>query len=499
MWLALCALVVGLGAAPASAYLRAMAVDSVEWLTFDSDVIVRGVATKVVPAGTGQTRSAIVTLRVTEVLKGAPAETLTFFTATESANGWEIGEHLYFLVGSQRYLTQFGQTHLGTNAATALASVPLAMRWNWRNHPLLTSEGAPAPSQEYDGHGRQLTTARAMLDLIRREAANPPKQPKGVLELHVSPQSTFFPSEKAQYSPYLNLLVDERAEARAKEWIGSPQPLDRWNGVQVLSRFPSPENAALLRGMLADPFEADGHWPGGSDFIWHGGYGKWRVTLYPMRGSAYEALKAWQMAPREAVLTKPPYPVTYLRPWTPGAWAAGIAGVLVVLLLWGWIGRRRWTGGVTGVCLLLLLLTAGLWLYSRARIVELALTDKDGHRWETALLNGRLRVIKLEGWNSPAPATWIRTERNTTAEADWTPASQAWNLRGGTPTHAGRLGFAIGTGTVVAPAFSGYVFRAWTVPLWSACALFAVVPTGRLVHVLLRRRRAGANCCSACG
>ncbi len=481
---------------PASAYLRMAPEDSIEWSVFDTDVIVRGVVSQL-QTNAVDPAFAVVSVKVLETIKGSPGETLTFLVDSGDGKNWGKGEQLFFLVNTPRYVAN---RQLNARQAAIYAAHPLILRNAWQRYPIPLN-GKPHPTV-YDGYLHPLETAEAILAAVRHEAQHPPEVQFGVLEIHISATSEFFvhPIAGSAYQPgYLNLLVDSRAELRAREWVKSSDPWDRWNGAMVLSHFQSPANIALLTPLLSDPYKADGDWPEGSDFRWNGGAGKWREAhRFPLRNIAYTTLKKWGSAPPEAILYEPAYPARYLNRRTIPLTLGAIAALLLMVLGARWIGPLRRVGGLTAVSLLLLAATAALWARSHRIIDEVSVQSGTTTRSEVALLNGSIRLMSHETDNDSMPAMWTSTRRNLAAENDWNLS--ALPPAGSIPTAStGKAGFKAQTGGLWGPGFAVHTYHAYSAPLWAFCVLFLLWPTLRVALWIREQMRYGENCCAKCG
>jgi hypothetical protein len=470
--------------------------DSIEWTVFDTDVIVRGQVSRLETLAV-HPAIAVASVKVLETIKGPAAETVSFLVDSGDGINWSKGEQLFFLVRTPRYLAN---RQLTAQQAAVYAAHSLVLRNAWQRYPIALDVKPERPV--YDASLHPLETAAAILAAVRHEAQHPPAVQFGLLEIHISATSEFFvhPIAGGAYQPgYLNLLVDSRAELRAREWVKSADPWDRWNGAMVLSHFQSPANAALLTPLLNDSYKADGDWPLGSDFRWNGGVGKWReVYRYPMRNVAYAALKQWGAAPAEAILFEPAYPARYLNKRTLPLTLGGIALFLVIVLATGWTRRLGRVGGLRAVSMLLLAGTAGLWMRSHWMIDEISLKTRPAIRYELTSRNGSLRLMRHENADEPTPATWISTRRNPAAEKDWDLSALA--QVGSIPyVSLGKAGFKAETGGLWGPGYSVHAYRAYSAPLWAFCAVFALWPMLRVGLGFRRRRGFGENCCLKCG
>lgn len=492
-------ILVFLGLAPfAHAYLRMAPEDSIEWSVFDSDVVVRGVVTSLQPSTTDPAfPHTIISIKVLETLKGNTNPTLTCLADTADIHVFKDGEFLFFLLKTPRQLANRQPT---TQQAKIYATYPFVLRNSWGRFPIPLDRKPDRPV--FDAYLHPLLQRDQILAPARHEAQNPPNVQFGMLEIQISATSQSFihPIQGTPYQPaYLNLLVDSRAETRARDWVRSSDPWDRWNGAMVLSHFQSPQNIEIMTALLADPYQADGDWPGGSDFRWISGSGKWlELTRFPMRIVACEALKTWHAEPSEAVVFQPAYSPTYLHRRTLPLILAAIGLLSLLVVAARWVRPVGKIGGFTSLSLLLLIATVALWARSHWEIDEISFKTAPKTRYEIVSLHGIVRINRFEPVVEPMPAMFISVKRDLAAEADWSLASIP--PVGNVPAASyGKAGFKAETGGMWTAGFSLQNFRAYSAPLWSFCLLFALLPVTRLLIWLRRRNRIGVNCCPNCG
>ncbi|HYE19637.1 MAG TPA: zinc ribbon domain-containing protein [Tepidisphaeraceae bacterium] len=522
---------IALGATPARAYLRPIPEDNVEWTVADSDVIVRGVvgqAGMVTADGVGIMRF---TVRVTETIKpgsgtGRPVDVgTTLVVAAPSQPAIAVGsEYVCFLVRTDRYLTRMGTLPAGLTAA--YKACEYVLRHDPNRNPLpLNHNGSSLAMLDLDG---ERIPVAVILPRLRAESARPTDANAGSMELYISPTSEAFPATKRTYPQFLNILVDKRTEAKARQWIKSADPADRRNGAVVLAKLKSEENAAALRGLLTDPFvHADWYWPDGMDIRFPGADGKWKVTHYPIRRIAYEGLANWGERHKDAVITVPEHPPVYMARWAPAAMGGGLVALLLIVLARGLTYRRRARrakrsstpgaeaesdapdgvgapilSGVPGACLILFLIAATLWILSLFRATELSWPIGSGVRYELCAVAGDLRLARQRNWQPPGPAMFTGVARDSAGkvDADWEfPDKSAFGDPNDPPVDQRRMGFRYRRGQLFVDGFGLAYYVAWTVPLWAVCAVTAVPPGVRISRRVRRRTRAKAGCCPACG
>ena len=519
-------------------------VDTLPWAVTDSDVIVRGVVTKITSTRPTTATLSTVTLRVNETLKGEHAATLTFIAQTAYTHGWPDGERLFFLMRMPRYLRGFTPTAAELPVFT---SVPLALRptasSTHNRMPVVLDEGA----RFHDMDLRIIKGREAVLRAIRDEVTRGATGARGSVQISVI--QDFDPTSGLPIVPvapagqvYIvdpvqaNILVDERAVERAKRWITWPEPHARWNAVQILGFFESDEHAALLRGALNDPFTTDLVWP------WRGfhmttrddpfvemfatwmadpdlrlmkvndGHGKWAGTLYPIRRDAWDALNRWKRAPVDATIREPAYPPRYLGRYTvPVVVALGLAALLLPFARQGWRhrgdARPQILAGWPGVCLVLLAGVVALWWRSHRRIDDLGAALAGNQRCEVASMSGAVRVIWLQGWPEPSPVEYRSVANDDANRAAWSVSQAIRNAKSGpmnrsaqpTPVQWSFAGFGYQRDAFPVRVWHRSTVYAWTVPLWAVAAVLALPVSARAARVARYRRRERRGLCVACG
>jgi len=268
---------------------------------------------------------------------------------------------------------------------------------------------------------------------------------------------------------------------------------DRYNGVRVLARFKSPENAAALAAVLNDPLLADyrdARYPLAEPYL---APGKWHSSVYPFRKVAYEALRGWGTGvPQTWVVREPKYRTTWLPPWIVPV-AAGAALLLLALAAVAvWPAPRRGRR-LSIVCGVLLAACAALGLRGRWRIDDVSFTA-GGSRYEVAVLGGEVRLLRIDTFADPAPPSFTTVVRTPKTQGDWalTPVPPI-------PSRVARhAGFSWGTMTLGVAGTTSPV-RFATLPLSHACVVLACPLVFLLGGALRRRYRHAAGRCPACG
>jgi hypothetical protein len=518
--------------AAVTVYARADgAIDSLPWAVADSDVIVRGTATRISTTQPTNSVLSTITLTVHETLKGKHAPILTFIAQTSYTHDWRKGERLYFLVHTPRYLRTLTPTPA---EAPVFASVPLVLRptgsTSYNRLPVLLDDKAVFHDLEL----REIKGRDNILAAIREELRRPPSPRRESVELKIMPGLDLDGTNLID-PQLLNIPADERALPRVRNWITSEDPYNRWNALQILSHFESDESAALLRGLLDDPFLTDRIWPWRPIHLttrddpfmeifatWTAdpklremkatpGHGKWGGTYYPLRREAWNVLNRWNRAPPHAVIKHPPYPAKY-----PARYSVGLVAILIVivtgaLLAWrSWRHRRdarpRLLLGLPGFCLFLLVGAAALWLRSNRRIDDLIWRTAGGAQWELASMSGKLRLMRLENWPDPSPMAFTSVPNDTEHQAAWS-IEQAIKTAPRTMTPAPAVspaslhlaGFEYRRDAFPARVWHRCTLWAWTLPLWAVAAVAALPPAARLFGVIRHHRRARRGLCTGCG
>jgi hypothetical protein len=253
--------------------INSLHIDSIEWMTADSDLITRGTIDDVVLLKLADPKSGndyfstidihVVKLRVAEALKGEASGLVTFLVE----NGGD-------LVKWQQQKTPL-LTFLKDNMIQGIAP-PVRLR----------SELDPSEFDvlRYSGRGpanaaivafekpqpkilsmdlKWLDDPEEILRTVRRylrEVTNTPDNRVGsVASFSFQPRRSFTSGTAWQENAYARIYfpIDAYLEMQARQWIKSGEKEHRWVGVAALAYFKTDENAAILEGVLNDP----GQWP----------------------------------------------------------------------------------------------------------------------------------------------------------------------------------------------------------------------------------------------
>jgi hypothetical protein len=352
-----------------------------------------------------------------------------------------------------------------------------------------------------------------VINAIKTEVRRGSPEYRGEFTIDFSDKSEFLkrvPATKSEqmevyYALYgLIIPLDRRAEAHARQWVKSGDPIDRYNAARLLAEFRCDQSVALLKALLGDPFTADITWPRDyySTFrlIDADRPGKWKETRRPIRQFAWHTLKQWGAAPSDTVLGQPVYAATHLRRWHVVTPALILIALLLFVLARGWRENRtrrpRLLAGVGGATFLLLLIAASLWIRSRWRIDDLTLHAGRDARLEMALMPGGLRVMSLENWPDPFSVTFTTVRRSPTTEQDWLYHDNSQPV----PGRSGRAGFYRDTGFLAGPGLGrGIAYRAWTIPYWAMVAAFSLPVAWRIIKVIRKWQQHAQGLCPKCG
>lgn len=270
--------------APRVAVAEINMADSVEWMTADADLVVRGqvatVATRPGPAGWYD-----VTVQVAEALKGTPAPqvVVTIPQGAVDPLAWQThhAELLLFLVDGKRRVADdrgYGQAALalrrGERAAVVLDGASVGPLFDRRfavldqRGPVLAAVRAAATSTATRAHQVDLPFAAPAFQALYGGSA-----------------------------VWFYLPVDAELEKLARTWIASTDVLRREEGVAALAHFPTAANRRLLTRLLADP-----------GFATVSGTNQPPVRRYLVRQLAHQVLAQWKVRHATPVIEQPVTP-----------------------------------------------------------------------------------------------------------------------------------------------------------------------------------------------
>lgn len=250
--------------------------DSIEWMAADSARIVRGAVVGLETINAEEFLWHTVTFRVDETLKGEHRPEIRFLVQSNARDEKEIrrwkdeGRPLLAFLQESRCV-------VATWRYREWSRFPFAPRTGYRERSFL--ELTPgAEKSAYDLSLKALNRPEAILRATREAVATPTAAGKLC--------ETWLDLPGSGGLTRLHVPVDSRLEARAREWLRSPDKEFRRQGAAALVYFHSDANAAALKGLLDDP----GVW------IVHSldaGRAERVERAYLVREEAYSVLKAW--------------------------------------------------------------------------------------------------------------------------------------------------------------------------------------------------------------
>ncbi len=238
--------VIGLGA-PARGQPVTTSLDSVEWMSADSPLIVRGtvVALETVKVPDGYFWHTVA-LRVDETLKGEHRPSLRFMLQSngrdpKAIERWKVrGVSLLIFLKESRCVVAMWRYKEWTR-------FPFAPRTGYPERSIL--ELAPGSSSKaYDLSLKALDGPEAILRATR-EAIAAPRGPEKPCDSWID--------LPGQALIRLTVPIDSRLEARARGWVRSPDKDLRQLGAANLVYFHTDANVAILRDLLDDPGTSD--------------------------------------------------------------------------------------------------------------------------------------------------------------------------------------------------------------------------------------------------
>ena len=285
-------------------HANSLNIDSLEWMTSDSDAIVLGTINDLVMVQKGDYESQenydatldihLLRFQVDETLKGAVNEEI----AVEISNGGRLGQWrstktpLVLFLKDRSMLIKEAPRRLGV---TYDYRDPPTVRYSGRGPDtkaviaLDDGEEHPRVFSARDGWltepSKMLGTVRSYLE--REHSAHFARSPEHSRMVSLKPPASFLRETPWENDPHVRIRfpIDGYLEHQAQRWLKSDQKERRWMGAYCLVYFKSDENAEALRAVLHDP----GRWPQPvNDVI----YTKEKVT-YLVRREAWTILDAW--------------------------------------------------------------------------------------------------------------------------------------------------------------------------------------------------------------
>lgn len=261
--------------------------DSIEWITVDSDLVVRGKVTAVTKRkGPGDVVWYDATVTVAETLKGAKRRTVKLavrhlYGATPADWRAKKREMLLFLVDSKRRVADDKD----------YAKAPFALRPH--DGAALVLDG-PSPDRAYSSSFDVLDKRDTILDAARAAATST------ATTSHRLDVPYGAPAYRALWSGsavWMTVPVDARLEQLALGWVAATDMSTREEGVAALAHFRTPANIAVVEKLLADP-----------DFAVVTESGKKPVRRFVVRARAHQVLEAWGVQHATPVIDTPQTP-----------------------------------------------------------------------------------------------------------------------------------------------------------------------------------------------
>ena len=416
--------------------------ETIEWTISDADMVVVGLLERPTRPGIGR-------VRVTETIKGIPAESLTFIYATN------VQEHRVSACAAPMLLSvKTWKRHFGTDPVPGVPGCVLIP--TDCNTSAITLDGSPPQPRSHPFLGSSspeelLRRAR----LAARASSDGPAKP--------FPAQTILADKNGWLLDdlYVLLPANESALEVLGSWARSDQVHARHHAAWLIGVLGHPEGIPHLLRLLDDPFVDPGGW---DQFSTNLGWGRWRVTQYPIRRAAWDSLqKLGYVGPapliRQPVLARRALPIWMLSlPAMP---------IVIGLLVAALVRTRRTSTGISAASLVLMMLFALLWVRSYRTTDDLA-WDAQGRVREFWSHEGGLYYLETSVFNLNRPLSWGQFDGRG-------PLRPMWKL----------------TGRAEPGSFWGFEHRAdykgasWgivgttrgrRVPHWAAVGLFAIPP-----------------------
>jgi len=278
------ALIVAL-ALPRRAAAEIAVADSIEWMTADAALVVRGPVVAVAAhEGPGAVVWYDITVSVNETLKGKAGRRVTFAVrdlSTATADAWRATreDRLWFLVGSARRVAD----------DPGYRRAPYALRRG--DGATLRLDGS---DRAYTARFTVLSTRDALLAAVRTAATSPATASQRVDAPY---DSAAFQALYGGSSVWIIVPVDATLERQAIGWIDASDGWTRVQGVESLAHFPSKANQARITRLLADP-----------EFATVTETGKPTLRRYLVRAAAHTVLVAWRVPHPPPVIDEPSPP-----------------------------------------------------------------------------------------------------------------------------------------------------------------------------------------------
>lgn len=269
---------------PAVAAAEINMADSIEWITVDSDLVVRGKVTAVTKRkGPGDVVWYDATVTVAETLKGPKLRTVKIavrhlYGATPAEWRAKKSEMLLFLVDSKRRVADDKD----------YAKAPYALRPH--DGAALVLSG-PTPDRAYSSSFDVLDTRDTILAAARAGATSTATRSH---RLDVPFDAPAFHALYGGSAVWMTVPVDARLETLALGWVTATDMSTREEGVGALAHFRTPSNIAVVETLLDDP-----------DFAVVTESGKKPVRRFLVRAAAHKTLDAWGVQHATPVVDTP--------------------------------------------------------------------------------------------------------------------------------------------------------------------------------------------------
>lgn len=281
------------------AYAETNIVDSLEWMTVDSPLIVRG---KVTDAQDTTGPHAVIyrdiTIRIQKLLKG-------------SLGGDFLNVRLRLSRGDVQGVAWKESGHsllLFLRKGREADDKALAGRWVLRERCRSVID-LEQPERVYKADMKYARDAKEILGIVRHWATWKKELPEvggpdifkpqtGYLRLEIPPGADIYPEVFAGSACYINVPAEEKYRSLALSKARSMSESQRIEGAQMLQNYPGPETIQVLRLLLYDTTQQD----------WFTGPDRLIKIYYLVRRAAYESLLALGRKPTKPTLERSPTP-----------------------------------------------------------------------------------------------------------------------------------------------------------------------------------------------
>jgi hypothetical protein len=262
----------------ASAHAEINVVDSIEWMTVDSDVVVRGTVTAAFKRPGGADGWYDATVKVGEALKGnAAVEIHVGIGGYLPVDRWRA---------SRADLVLFLNATKNPTESKAIDSLPFQLRNSRHSEPAIELGTAKA----YTSAFAVLSTPAEITGAIRASRA---AVAVNAHRLDVTPDSDAYKVLWGGSAVWMWVPVDAGLERRAIAWLADKSSWRRLEGLGALANFRSDANIARVKPLLADPETANV------------GDGATMHRRFLVRAKAHEVLTSWGVTHATPVLDQP--------------------------------------------------------------------------------------------------------------------------------------------------------------------------------------------------